>query len=59
LTVRIDVQVAPGAREEQLVVERVDGNMKFAIVPVSDGIERAKVELVQLVPVSLLVTVAV
>jgi hypothetical protein len=42
-----------------LVAESVDGNTKLAAVPVSVGIESAKVELVQEVPESLLVTVAV
>jgi hypothetical protein len=60
LTVRVDVQVPPGARVHGfgLVAESVDGNTKLAAVPVSVGIESAKVELVH-VPVSLLVTVAV
>jgi hypothetical protein len=54
----VDVQVPPGATA-QLVADSVDGNIKLALVPVSDAIESAKVELVQVVPVSLLVTVAV
>ena len=57
LTVRVDVQVAPGASAHD-VAESVDGFMKLAVVPVSVGIESAKVELAH-VPVSLLVTVAV
>jgi hypothetical protein len=61
LTVRVVVQAPPGARAHGfgLVAERVDGFTKLVVVPVSDGIESTKVELVQDVPVSLLVTVAV
>jgi hypothetical protein len=55
------VQVPPGARAHGfgLDAESVDGNTKLAAMPVSDGIESTKVELVQEVPTSLLVTVAV
>jgi hypothetical protein len=60
LTVRVVVQVPPGARVHGfgLDAESVDGFTKLAVVPVSDGIESAKVELLH-VEVSLLVTVAV
>jgi hypothetical protein len=54
----VDVQVPPGASAHD-DAESVDGFTKLTVVPVSVGIESAKVELVQVVPVSLLVTVAV
>jgi hypothetical protein len=56
LTVRVDVQVPPGATAHD-AKESVDGNTKLAAVPVSAN-ESANVELAQPV-VSLLVTVAV
>ena len=57
VTVSVDVQVPPGARA-QLDAESVDGFTKLSVVPVSVGIESAKVELAH-VAESLLVTVAV
>ena len=60
-TVRVDVQVPPGASVHGFGAgaESVDGNTKLAEVPVSGPTESVNVELVQAVPVSLFVTVAV